>query len=102
MERGNQAVGVRLRVDATAEVVIGVGAAAHLRRKDIQDGIATVNLRIAVVGLLDAHLGGMFHCITHAGLQIHGDGVLGLKTGGHHQKQGRQGGYSSCFHGSHQ
>ena len=78
MERGDYAVGVGLRVDATAKIIVSVGVSAHLRRKSGKDGVPAINLRIAVIGLGDAHFGGMFHCVTHAFFQIHRDGVLGL------------------------
>ena len=78
VERGRPDVGVRLRVDAAAKVGIGIGATFHRRREGRKDGVAPVDLRIAIVGLGNAHFRGVLHGIAHTFFEGHGSGVLGL------------------------
>ena len=95
MEGGRQGVNVRLRVDGTTEIEIGVGVTVHRRGEGRQDGVAPVDLGIAVVCLLDAHLGGMFHSVAHTFFQVHRDGVLGLDVRQGTQKHHRN--YKDLF-----
>ena len=97
MERGGEAVGVGLRVNAAPEVIISVGATAHLWRKGTEDSITPVDLRITDGGLLYAHFGGVFHRIAHTGFEVHSDGVLGLdrSQGTKHHRQNEKVMFSS-------
>ena len=72
MERRRVEIRIGLRIDASAEVVIGVGVRTDLRGKQLQRSIPPVNLRIAGDRLLDADLRGI------------GDGVLHTVPERHH------------------
>ena len=91
VERGRPDIGVGLGVDAATEVGVGVCATLNRRREGGKNGIAAVDLRIAVVGMLDSDFGRVFYGVTHTSFEIHSDGVLGLDAGqgskNHHQNK---------------
>ena len=74
VERRGVEIRVGLRVDAAAEVVVGVGLRTDLRSEQRQGGIPPVNLRIADGRLLNPDLGGI------------GDGILHTVPERHHPR----------------
>ena len=71
MERLRVEIGIGLRINASAEVVVRVSLRTDLRGKQRQGSIPPVNLRIADGRLLDADFGGVGDGILHAIVQSH-------------------------------
>ena len=71
VERRRVEIGVRLRVDAAAEVIVSIGLRRYLRRKQLQCRIPPVDPCVADRRLLDPHLRGIGHGVGHAVMQGH-------------------------------
>ena len=72
IECGYAIIGVRLRVEVTAILVVSVGLRRNARGEDLHDGLTTLPLLVFPVGCLDSHLGGVADSILHAVVQRQG------------------------------